>query len=306
MVCILHILPVHLSSPGLDLQILCDALPPQKHPHTCSLVDPSEGLSVYLSIYLSIYLQVQNVGSEFMHTRSVQKVSSHVLWKIETFIEEDTRYKKHCTQDNDTSVPFKVGTLGLHTVLPIAISCHIVFSWISFTVWNLCLFKGDFSFGKNQKSQGTKSGISGGWVTWVIWCFTKKLCARCDAWVGMLSWWSCQSPIDHSCRILNDLNRFCGGMFKVNAKFGEDSLLYLLSHFECHSCTVHMLTQQRLPLPLTSTVKSSLFVVHDGHSSPFSLAVRLHRSCTNHFCYINNGWTFSRPHTWTHIYYTWS
>ena len=46
----------------------------------------------------------------------------------ETFIEKDTRYKKHCTQDNDTAVPFKVGTLGPHTVLPIAISCFIVFS----------------------------------------------------------------------------------------------------------------------------------------------------------------------------------
>ena len=29
------------------------------------------------------------------HTRSVLKVSSHIIWKIETFIEEDTRYKKH-------------------------------------------------------------------------------------------------------------------------------------------------------------------------------------------------------------------
>ena len=42
----------------------------------------------------------------------------YFIWKIETFIEEDTRYKKHCTQDNDTSVPFKVGALGPHTVLP--------------------------------------------------------------------------------------------------------------------------------------------------------------------------------------------
>ena len=33
------------------------------------------------------------------------------------------RYKKHCTQDNDASFPFKVGTLGPHTVLPISISC---------------------------------------------------------------------------------------------------------------------------------------------------------------------------------------
>ena len=38
--------------------------------------------------------------------------------KRDTFIEEDTRYKKHCTQHNDASVPFKEGTLGPHTVLP--------------------------------------------------------------------------------------------------------------------------------------------------------------------------------------------
>ena len=31
------------------------------------------------------------------YMRSVQKVSSHVIGKIETLIEEDTRYKKHCT-----------------------------------------------------------------------------------------------------------------------------------------------------------------------------------------------------------------
>ena len=48
-----------------------------------------------------------------MCSRSVQKISSHVMWKIETFIEEDRRYKKHCTQDNNASVPFKVSTLGL-------------------------------------------------------------------------------------------------------------------------------------------------------------------------------------------------
>ena len=57
-----------------------------------------------------------------------QKVSSHVIYKIETFFEEDKRYKKHCTQDNDASIPFRVGTLGPHTVLPVAISCPIVFS----------------------------------------------------------------------------------------------------------------------------------------------------------------------------------
>ena len=31
------------------------------------------------------------------------------------------RYRKHCTQDNDASVPFKVGTLGSHTILPVSL-----------------------------------------------------------------------------------------------------------------------------------------------------------------------------------------
>ena len=53
--------------------------------------------------------------------RSNQEASTHAIGKIETFIEEDIRYKKHCTQDNDASVPFKVGTLGPHTVLAITI-----------------------------------------------------------------------------------------------------------------------------------------------------------------------------------------
>ena len=73
----------------------------------------------------------------------------------------------------------------------------------------------------------------------------------------------------------NRLNSFHGGMFKLNTKFDADSLLYSLSHFECDGHTVHMLTQQHLPPPLTSTVKSSLFT--HAHSSPLSLAARLHR-----------------------------
>ena len=60
--------------------------------------------------------------------RSVQKVSSHVLRKRETFIEEDTGYKKYYAQDNDASVPFKQAPWDLtQLVLPIAISCPVVF-----------------------------------------------------------------------------------------------------------------------------------------------------------------------------------
>ena len=50
---------------------------------------------------------------------------------------------------------------------------------------------------------------------------------------------------------------FHGRMFKLNAKFDADFLLYLLSHLECDDLTVHMLTQWCLPPALTSTVKSS-------------------------------------------------
>ena len=74
--------------------------------------------------------------------------------------------------------------------------------------------------------------------------------------------------------LLNYLNSFCRGMFKLNAKFDADSLLSLLCHFECIGHTVHMLTQQCLPPPLTSTMKSSLFM--HAHSSPLALAAKLH------------------------------
>ena len=56
---------------------------------------------------------------------SGQKESCHVTGKIETFTEEDTRTT---FQDSDTSVPLKGGTLGPHTVLPIATCCCTVFS----------------------------------------------------------------------------------------------------------------------------------------------------------------------------------
>ena len=116
-----------------------------------------------------------------------------------------------------------------------------------------------------------------------------------DAWVGTLSWWSCQSPVAHSCGLLNHLNSFHGGMPKLNAKFDADPLFYSLSHCECNSHTVHMLTQCRLPPPLTSPVKSSLFI--HVHSSPLSLAARLHQRHANCSDYINKVGLFpNRPH----------
>ena len=210
--------------------------------------------------------------------RPIQKVCSHILWKIETFIEEDTRYKKHCAQDNDISVFFKVGTLGAHTVLPVAISYPAWYFPESYQ-WSeiSSLSKVILVLGRAKSCRAPNLGCMEGWVTWVIWSFIKKLCTRYDAWTGMLSWRNCQSPVAHSCGLLNHLSSFHRSIFKLNAKSDADLLLCLLSHFECSSHTVHMLAQWCLPPPLTSTVKSSLFM--HAHSSPLSLAARLHQYC---------------------------
>ena len=209
---------------------------------------------------------------------------------METLTEEATRYKKLYTGQWSLS-PHQSRQLGTSHSSPSHHQLLCCIFLISLTVWNFFPFKGDFSFGKSQKLQGKKFGLFGNWVTSVIWCFTKKLCTRCDAWAGKLSWWSCQSPVVHSCSLLHHLNSFHGGMFKLNAKFGADLLLYLLSHFECEGHTVHMFTQQHLLPPLTSRVKSSLFT--HVQSSPLFLSARLHGCCANHSCYINNGWNFS-------------
>ena len=103
----------------------------------------------------------------------------------------------------------------------------------------------------------------------------------------------CCTPCIIPKRLLSHLNSFCvEECSSLTLNFDADSLLYLGSHFECNGHTVHMLTQQCLPPPLTSTVRSSLFT--HVHSNPLSLAARLHRCHTNRSHYSNNGWTFSR------------
>ena len=223
-----------------------------------------------------------------------------------TFTEEDTRYKTLYIGQWCLS-PLQVSILGPHTVLP---ECLPLFK----TLQNLLLespsaalsyfpeshqqseisalkLKGGFSFRKSQKSKGTKSGLWRGRFTWVIWCLAKKLFTRPDAWAGMLWSWSCQSAVAHSCGLLSHLNSFRKGMFKFNAQYDADSLLYLLSHFKCHGHTVHMLTQWHLLPPQTSRVKSSLLT--HTHSRSLSSAARLRQCCTHRSYYINNGWTFS-------------
>ena len=131
--------------------------------------------------------------------------------------------------------------------------------------------------------------------------FAKKLCRRHVVWAGALSWWSCQSPVAHSCGLLNHLSSFHGGMFKLNAKFDPDLLLCSLSHFECAGYTAYMLTQWCLPPPLTSTVKPSLLI--HSHSSPLSLEIRLHWCQANHSCYVTIvGLSPARPCIYNSLY----
>ena len=96
-----------------------------------------------------------------------------------------------------------------------------------------------------------------------------------------------QSLVAHSYSLLNHLNSFCRGMFKLKAKFDADSLLHSLSYFEAtqYTCSLNSIF-----CPQTSTVKSSLFT--HAHSSPLSLASRLHQCCPNYSHYVNNGWIF--------------
>ena len=102
-----------------------------------------------------------------------------------------------------------------------------------------------------------------------------------------------------SCGLLSHLNSFRGGMFRLNTKCDADSLLSLLSHFQCDGHTAHTLIQWHPQPSLTSAVQSSLFM--HVHSRPLTLAARLHGCCTNHSCYINNGWTFSGQSSYMHL-----
>ena len=136
---------------------------------------------------------------------------------------------------------------------------------------------------------GCREAESPGWFDAL-----QKNCTRHDVWMVTLSWWRWQSLVAHSHGLLNHPNSFYRVIFalKLNAKFDAYPLLYCLSHFECDSHTVHMLSQWCLPPLLTTTVKSSLFT--HTHSSPCSLAAMLQLRYANCFCYSNNGWNFSK------------
>ena len=106
-----------------------------------------------------------NVAQVYM--KSVQKVSSHIIWKIETFIEEDTRYKKQCVHGTMIPLsPLQSRHLGTSHNSPNHHQLPTMFSWISTTIWNLFLlpFQRLFSFWEKAEVTGHQiwavSGLS--------------------------------------------------------------------------------------------------------------------------------------------------
>ena len=165
---------------------------------------------------VSFYLLHRSVYFYLDTWRSVQKVSSHVTRKIETFTEEDTRYKKHCTQDKDAFVPFKVRTLGPHTVVPALSAADLC--WLQpytfhFLRWSACC----------RPSR--------------MWDIFIRFSTIFEAFVPHCT--HCIIPKS----LLNHPNSSCGGMFKLDAKLDTDLLLYFLSYFECDIHMIHMLSQ---------------------------------------------------------------
>ena len=172
-------------------------------------------------------------------------------------------------------------------VLPIAISFPVVFPWISAMVWNLFPFKGDFSFGKSPRAPnlGCRGMGSPRWFDVLPKNFAQDVMHEWAYYLDEAA--HHQLPIAAAFWIIWIVStQECSSECKIWCRF-----VALLSHFECDGHPVHMLTQWRLLPPLTCTVKSSLFMY--VHSSPLSLAARLHPCHTNQSCYINNGWAFS-------------
>ena len=225
---------------------------------------------------------------------------SHVIWKIETFLEEDKIYiyTRNIMRRTNTQSPSKLAPWDLtqfshlpSTDLSYFPESHLWFETSSLSKVTWVLGKARSHKLPNLGSKGIKSA---GWFD----VLPKTSAMRLDVWAGVLSWWSCQSAVAHSCGLLNLPNSFHAGMFKLNTKFDADSLLCSVSHFERDGHTVHMVTQWCLHPPLTSAVKLSLFM--HMHSGPLSVAATV-QECSH--C-INNVWTFSGQNS--HIPYEFS
>ena len=159
-----------------------------------------------------------------------------------TFIEEGTKHKKYVHRIMMPQSPSKQTLWNLIQFFQLPSADPSYFSESQWWSEIPSLSKMILVLGKARSRRapnlGCREAESPGWLD-----VSQKNCMRCDAWAGILLWWGCQSLVTHSCDLLNHPNSFHGGMFKLNAKFDADLLLYMLSHFECDGHTGHMLTQ---------------------------------------------------------------
>ena len=223
--------------------------------------------------------------------RSVQKVCSHVTWKIEAFIEEDTKYKKHCTQDNDASVPFKVGTLGPHRVLPIAISCPSYFPEPHQRSEISSLSKVVLVLGKTRS------------------CTVPNLCfrgAKSPGWFDVLpknSAWDVMHGQAHCHDEAANRQLPIGADFWIIQMVSTEecsSLMQNLMQICCSSCSVILnVTATQYTCSLNGIYHFHCLVQWSRHCSCMYIPGHspwlpgyIYVTQTVH-CYINNGWTFS-------------
>ena len=183
--------------------------------------------------------------------------NSHLLKKI-----QDTRYKKHCTWDNYASVPFKVMTLrksgslvavwikSLATAAQCSVCCGSRSSGVNFAVTHFmpksCVKISDTVVFRIPRS-ATGSHTVSRWSLLIAastpLTFSGVLLVTGLPECGPLSTDSQPSfevfvphfylhrthgTIPRS--LLDHLSSFCGGMFKLNAKFDADLLFYCFSH----------------------------------------------------------------------------
>ena len=152
-----------------------------------------------MSVYIIMPFVIINILHMYM--RSVQKVSSHILWQIETFLEEDTRniVRRTMTQSPSKWAPWD---LTQFSQSPSAAPSYFPESHWQSEISSpskviLVLGKARCLRVPNLGHRGSESP---GWFD-----VSPKNCTRCDAWAGVLLWWSCQSPVAHSCGLLNNL-----------------------------------------------------------------------------------------------------
>ena len=91
------------------------------HPFVhCSVIYNNQDMEATQVPINGTWLKSLRVAEELWYTQGLSRKHPVMHYEKETFTEEGTRYKKHCTKDNDTSIPFKVGTLGPHS----SPNCH--------------------------------------------------------------------------------------------------------------------------------------------------------------------------------------